>query len=107
MEAKARFSALLAEVEAGAEIAVTRHGKIIARIVPDHPQSAADVFRDFWPNADEIDRLAAGEDDDLPSLHGWRYEVFGKDAIALRKGELAIAVENGEAVVVELEEEPE
>jgi ribonuclease D len=56
-------------------------------------------------NADEIERLAAGEDDGLPSLHGWRYEVFGKDAIALRKGELAIAVENGEAVVVELEEE--
>jgi ribonuclease D len=31
--------------------------------------------------------------------------VFGKDAVALRKGELAIAVENGEAVVVELEAE--
>jgi ribonuclease D len=58
-------------------------------------------------NADEIERLAAGEDDGLPSLHGWRYEVFGKDAIALRKGDLAIAVENGEAVVVELEEEQE
>jgi ribonuclease D len=58
-------------------------------------------------NAEEIERLAAGEDDGLPSLHGWRLEVFGKDAIALRKGELAIAVENGEAVVVELEEEEE
>jgi hypothetical protein len=31
--------------------------------------------------------------------------VFGKDALALRKGDLAIALENGEAVVVELEEE--
>jgi ribonuclease D len=68
---------------------------------------AAHVAPRLIANADEIDRLAAGEDDDLPSLHGWRYEVFGKDAIALRKGELAIAVENGEAVVVELEEEPE
>src|SRR3954471_8893158 len=56
-------------------------------------------------NADEIERLAAGDDDDLPTLHGWRHEVFGKDAVALRKGELAIAVENGEAVVVELEAE--
>jgi ribonuclease D len=56
-------------------------------------------------NAEDIERLAAGEDDDVAALKGWRGEVFGKDAIALRKGELAIALENGEAVVVELEGE--
>ncbi len=66
---------------------------------------AAHVAPRLIANAEEIDRLAAGEDDGLPSLHGWRMEVFGKDAVALRKGDLAIAVENGEAVVVELEEE--
>jgi ribonuclease D len=66
---------------------------------------AAHVAPRLIANADEIERLAAGEDDDLPTLHGWRHEVFGKDAVALRKGELAIAVENGEAVVVELEAE--
>jgi ribonuclease D len=66
---------------------------------------AAHVAPRLIANADEIERLAAGDDDDLPTLHGWRHEVFGKDALALRKGELAIAVENGEAVVVELEEE--
>ena len=41
----------------------------------------------------------------MPALHGWRAEVFGNDAKALRNGDLAIALENGEAVVVELEEE--
>jgi len=66
---------------------------------------AAHVAPRLIANADEIERLAAHEDDDLAALHGWRHEVFGKDAIALRKGELAIAVENGEAVVVELEAE--
>jgi ribonuclease D len=54
-------------------------------------------------NAEDIERLASGEDDDVGALHGWRNEVFGKDALALRKGDLAIALENGEAVVVELE----
>lgn len=70
VEAKARFSALLAEVEAGEEIAVTRHGKVIARLVPDHPRTAADAFRDFWTDADEID-LVAPEDrpaEDVASL---------------------------------------
>ncbi|HET7083304.1 MAG TPA: ribonuclease D [Rhizomicrobium sp.] len=58
-------------------------------------------------NAEDIERLAAYEDDGVAALHGWRLEVFGKDAVALRKGELAIALENGEAVVVELESEEE
>ncbi len=56
-------------------------------------------------NAEDIERLAAGEDDGVAALAGWRAEVFGNDAKLLRKGELAIALENGEAVVVELEED--
>ena len=56
-------------------------------------------------NADDIERLAAGDDEGVAALLGWRLEVFGKDAVALRKGALAIALEKGEAVVVELEEE--
>jgi ribonuclease D len=55
-------------------------------------------------NADDIERLAAEEDEGVPALHGWRAQVFGNDALALRKGNLAIALENGEAVVVELED---
>ena len=55
-------------------------------------------------NADDIERLAAGEDEGVAALQGWRAEVFGNDAIALRNGTLAIALEDGEAVVVELED---
>lgn len=71
VEAKSRFSALLAEVEAGEEIAVTRHGKVIARLVPDRPRVAADAFRDLWSES-EID-LEAPEDapaEDVASLDG-------------------------------------
>ena len=55
-------------------------------------------------NADDIKRLAALEDEGVPALHGWRAQVFGNDALLLRKGDLAIALEGGEAVVVELED---
>lgn len=64
---------------------------------------AAGVAPRLIANAEDIERLAAGEDDEVGALHGWRNEVFGKDAIAMRQGDLAIALENGEAVVVELE----
>ncbi|HVP86206.1 MAG TPA: ribonuclease D [Rhizomicrobium sp.] len=51
-------------------------------------------------NADDIEKLAAFEDDGVAALHGWREEVFGKDARLLREGKLAIALKKGEAVVV-------
>src|SRR5580692_1858926 len=67
---------------------------------------AAHVAPRLIANADDIEKLAAYEDEDVAALHGWRADVFGNDAKLLREGDLAIALENGEAVVVELEEEP-
>jgi len=65
---------------------------------------AVDVAPRLIANAEDIERLAASEDDGVAALSGWRNEVFGKDAVALRNGDLAIALEKGEAVVVELED---
>lgn len=55
-------------------------------------------------DAEDIEKLAALEDDGVAALQGWRADVFGHDALALRKGNLAIALEGGQAVVVELED---
>jgi ribonuclease D len=52
-------------------------------------------------NSDDIEKLAAFEDDGVAALHGWRENVFGRDARLLREGKLAIALQKGEAVVVE------
>ena len=43
-------------------------------------------------NAEELDRLAAGKRD-APVLRGWRNEVFGKDAVDLIEGRLALALD--------------
>ncbi len=60
VEVKAKLSALLADVAGGEEIAITRHGRIVARLIPERPTMAAEAFRTFW-NGDEID-LEAPED---------------------------------------------
>jgi len=65
---------------------------------------AAHVAPRLIASSDDIEKLAAHEDDGVAALHGWRLDVFGKDAIALRDGHLALALEKGEAVVVELED---
>jgi antitoxin (DNA-binding transcriptional repressor) of toxin-antitoxin stability system len=49
VEAKLR---LLDEVEAGEEFAVTRRGRVVARLVPDRPRVAAEAFRDLWADGD-------------------------------------------------------
>lgn len=52
-EAKAKFSALLGDVERGEVIAITRHGKTIARLVPpqidehDRRRKAAQAILDY------------------------------------------------------------
>ncbi|MFN3953504.1 MAG: ribonuclease D [Pararhodobacter sp.] len=49
----------------------------------------------------ELDAIAAGERD-LPSLRGWRAELFGADALRLCKGELALAAKGKSVITVEL-----
>ncbi len=45
-------------------------------------------------SADEIERLASEESPDIPALTGWRREVFGADALALKAGRIALGVEH-------------
>lgn len=69
VEAKSQFSALLAAVESGEEVAITRRGRVIARLVPDTTRSAADVFRACW-NDGGLD-LAAPADVPPEPVAGW------------------------------------
>jgi ribonuclease D len=49
----------------------------------------------------ELDALSAGKRD-VPSLHGWRLDVFGKDALRLCDGEVGLAARKGRVEIVEL-----
>ncbi len=43
-------------------------------------------------SSEEIDRLAVEAEPDVPALHGWRREVYGADALALKEGRIALGV---------------
>jgi ribonuclease D len=43
-------------------------------------------------SSDDIDRLASEEAPEIAALHGWRREVFGDDALALKQGRIALGV---------------
>lgn len=53
-----------------------------------------DVAARLLTRSDELEALAAGVRK-LPVLEGWRYEVFGRDALELVEGRLGFGVESG------------
>jgi ribonuclease D len=44
-------------------------------------------------SSEDLDRLAGEDVPDVPALHGWRHEVFGADALALKAGRVALSVD--------------
>ncbi|MFK4871499.1 ribonuclease D [Novosphingobium sp. ZW T3_23] len=64
-----------------------------------------DVAARLLARSEDLELLAAGVRKKLPILEGWRYEVFGCDALALVEGKLAFAVENGKLKMTRVEDE--
>jgi ribonuclease D len=50
--------------------------------------------------SDELEEIARSDDTDVPVLRGWRKKLFGDDALALKRGELALAIKDGEVTVL-------
>ena len=63
----------------------------------------ADVAPRLICRTDELDLLAAGQRGGLQMLEGWRYDVFGKDAVALVEGRLGFSVKGGKMVMSAVE----
>jgi ribonuclease D len=52
-----------------------------------------DVAPKLVANSDDIDRLAAEDAPDVACLKGWRADMFGHDAMALKAGKIALGVD--------------
>ena len=62
-----------------------------------------DVAARLLTRSDEMEALAAGVRK-LPVLQGWRYEVFGRDALELVEGKLAFAVKDGKLTMTHIDD---
>lgn len=75
-EAKARFSALLGDVERGNTVSITRHGKTIARIVPELGRDPEEVREAIG----EMRKLRASlpkTGTTIEEVLSWRHEGHG------------------------------
>jgi ribonuclease D len=71
--------------------------KVLLRMTAERHSVAAKVIA----TVDDLDRIAADDDADVPAMKGWRRELFGEKALALKHGRLALAVDKGKVVTVE------
>ena len=54
------------------------------------------------PSAADLELLAARDDADVPAQHGWRRELFGEDALALKHGRIALTTAGKAVKIVNL-----
>jgi ribonuclease D len=71
--------------------------KVLLRMTAERHAVAAKVIA----TVDDLENIACDDNADVPALKGWRRELFGNKALALKRGELALAVEKGRVVPVE------
>jgi ribonuclease D len=71
--------------------------KVLLRMTAEKHAVAAKVIA----TVDELEQIAASNDADVPALKGWRRELFGDAALALKAGRVALAMDKGRVVKVD------
>jgi ribonuclease D len=70
--------------------------KVLLRMTSEHHAVATKVIA----TVDDLEQIVASDTADVAALHGWRRELFGESALALKHGKLALAIEKGRVVPV-------
>jgi ribonuclease D len=60
------------------------------------------VAQKLLASAEDLEAIAADDDAPVKALSGWRREIFGKDALALKHGRLGLTVRRNQISLVEL-----
>ena len=71
--------------------------KVLLRMTSERHAVASKIIA----TVDDLEQIAADDNADVAALHGWRRELFGEAALALKHGRLALAIERGRVVRVD------
>jgi ribonuclease D len=73
--------------------------KVLLRMTSEQHGVAAKIIA----TVDDLEQIAADDDADVAALKGWRRELFGEKALALKQGRLALSIERGRVIARERE----
>lgn len=72
--------------------------KVLLRMQSDEHHVAPKLIA----SSDDLARIATEKKPDVPAMQGWRYEVFGQYAEALKEGKVALSAKGSRMIMVEL-----
>jgi ribonuclease D len=70
--------------------------KVLLRMTSEQHGVAAKVIA----TVDDLERIASDDSADVAALKGWRRDMFGEQALALKHGRISLAIERGRVVAV-------
>ncbi|MDD9908738.1 MAG: ribonuclease D [Ahrensia sp.] len=73
--------------------------KVLLKLVAEHHGVAAKIIA----TGDDLDKIAADDKADVAALKGWRHELFGAQALELKRGDIALGFERRKIQIIELE----
>jgi ribonuclease D len=78
----------------------------LLRVLLKHRCEEGEVAQRLVASTADLEAIAVDDAAaDVPALHGWRREIFGEDALALKAGRLALAVRGRKPAVIRLDSE--
>lgn len=72
--------------------------KVLLKLVAEEAGVAARLIA----TVPDLEEIATSDTADVPALRGWRLEVFGETALALKHGKIGLVLENGKVVAKRL-----
>ncbi|MCP4560664.1 MAG: ribonuclease D [Bosea sp.] len=69
--------------------------KVLLKATADAERVAPKIIA----SSDDLEEIAGNDEADVPALHGWRREIFGEKALALKNGSLSLKIVRGRVTV--------
>ena len=73
------------------------------RVLLKHVTESHNVAPRLIASTEELEKLALSDEANIPALKGWRRDIFGEAALAMKAGKVALTVHNGKIKQLSLE----
>jgi ribonuclease D len=73
--------------------------KVLLKMVAEEQGVASRIIA----STDDLERIAADDNADVPALKGWRRQLFGEQALALKRGDLALSMSRRGVVAIAID----
>lgn len=76
----------------------------LLKVLLKHECEQHQVAARIVASGDDLERIAAEEKPDVAAMQGWRYDIFGKRAMELKTGKIAMSVRGRSIRIIDLAE---